>query len=284
MTAKWMGVAAAAAMVLAAALPARAEDGVYSFGVLNQRSPTLTAEYWNPILDHVGRKAGVRLEMRMGKTAPETSAMIGEGAFDFVYSNTIFTPSNARVGYGVIARPIEDAIQGQIVALEPSPIHSLAQLHGKEVGFPSRVAFVGYAVPMNALLKAEISANAVFAGNQEGIMGQLRAGKVMAAGVNSKVMRDYAKREGIKYRILWSSVDYLNLPISVHPRVAAEVARKVRAAFLGMAADPEGATILERSAAVIKQPPPFGFIAADDAGYQSYHDYYKNSLVPDIAR
>lgn len=232
----------------------RADPKNYTFGVLNQRSLSLTAEYWNPILEYVSTRSGVRLELAMGNNAPETSAMIGAGVFDFVYSNTIFTPANAPAGYRVFARPIEEAIQGQIVVLDRSPIRSLRDLDGKEVGFPSPAAFVGYAVPMNALLKAGVTVRPVFSISQEGIMGQLKAEQVIAAGVNSKVMRNYAQREGLDYRVLWTSEDYLNLPISAHPRVPEEVVRAVRDAFVGMADDPEGAKILKASAAVIKQP------------------------------
>lgn len=258
-----------------------AADGVRSFGVLNQRSAVLTAQHWNPILQYVSKKAGVTLELKMAKTAPESSAMIGRGEFDFVYSNHIFSPANTRIGYQVFAHSIEPAIQGQIVVPEDSPIQTLKDLDGKEVGFPSIAAFVGYAVPMNILLRAGVKVIPVFAGNQEGIMGQMKAGQVMAAGVNSRVMRDYGRRENYKYRVLWTSEDYLNLPISVHPRVSAQEAAAVRDAFLGMAADPEGLKVLQTSAAVIKHPPPYGFVAVEAKQYQNYRDYYKTTLVRD---
>jgi phosphonate transport system substrate-binding protein len=221
----------------------------------------------------------VPLHLKMGRTAPDTSAMIGRSEFDFVYSNTIFTPANDPVGYRVFARPMEDAIQGQIVVLDESPVHGLKELDGREVGFPSLAAFVGYAVPMNALLQAGVSVKPVFAGNQEGIMGQLKSGRVMAAGVNSQVMRDFAQREGVKYRVLWSSESYLNLPISAHPALPDDVVAAVRSAFLGMSKDPEGLKILESSAALIKQKPPLGFVAAQDREYENYRKYYKTTLV-----
>lgn len=252
-----------------------------SFGVLNQRSAVLTAQYWNPILRYVSKKTGVPLELKMGKTAPETSAMIGRGEFDFAYSFHIFSPANTRAGYKVFARPVEPPIQGQIVVPENSPVQTIKDLDGKEVGFPSTVAFVGYAVPMNALLHAGTKVKPVFAGNQEGIMGQLKAGRIMAAGVNSQVMRDYGRREHYRYRVLWASEDYLNLPISAHPRVPAQEVVAVRDALVNMAADPEGLKVLEASAAVIKQQPPYGFMAADDRDYQNYPRYFKTTLVRD---
>jgi len=46
-----------------------------AFGVLNQRSALLTAQYWNPILAYVSARSGVPLRLKMGRTAPETTAM-----------------------------------------------------------------------------------------------------------------------------------------------------------------------------------------------------------------
>lgn len=258
---------------------AQAEEKIYSFGVLNQRSVMLTAQYWNPILRYVSDKSGVRLQLKMGKTAPETSAMTGRGEFDFLYSNHIFTNANQPAGYRVIARPIEKAIQGQIVTLDDSPIHELKGLEGKEVGFPSPAAFVGYAVPMNRFLQSGISVKPVFAGNQEGIMGQLKAGRVIAAGVNSEVMDDFAQREHIKYRVLWASEGFLNLPVSAHPSVPLEKIAAVKAALVNMAKDPDGLKVLEASAALIKQSPPLGFVPAEDREYENYRHFYKTTQV-----
>ncbi|WP_333840952.1 phosphate/phosphite/phosphonate ABC transporter substrate-binding protein [Pelomicrobium sp.] len=255
------------------------QEKLYSFGVITQRSPILTAQYWNPILRYVSEKSGVPLVLKLAKTGPEHSAMIGRGEFDFIYSNHNFKADNDVVGYRVIARPREEAIQGQIVVLASSDIQSLQALEGREVVFPSQVAFVGYYVPMDALLRAGITVKPLFAGNQEGAMGQLKAGRVVAAGVNSQIMRDFAHREQVEYRVLWSSEKYLNIPISVHPSVPKDKVAKVREALIHMAADPEGARILAASAELVKQKPPYGFVAAEDAEFDNVRRFYRTSLV-----
>lgn len=251
----------------------------YSFGVLSQRSPVLTAEYWNPILAYVGRRAGVELQLKVTRTAPESNAAIARGDYDFVYSNTFFQPDSGAAGYRVILRPRAEAIRGQIVTLADSPIRTLADLDGRQVGFSSSVAFVGYAVPVDHLLRQGIRVEPVFGGNQEGIMGQLKAGRVVAAGVNDLVMKAFAEREGIRYRVLWQSVPYNNLPIAAHPRVPATVIEAVRKAFAGMNDDPEGNRILAASAAVIQQKPPYGFLPSSQLDYRNYIDFYKHTVV-----
>lgn len=253
----------------------RAAPQSYSFGVLPQRSAVLTAQYWNPILDYVGRKSGVELQLKLTHSAPECNEAVFKGVYDFVYSNTIFQPLNLASGYQVILRPEGEDISGQIVTLEDAPERTLADLKNKAVGFPSPTAFVGYVVPMQHLRREHIPVVAQFGGNQEGIMGQLKAGKLAATAVNSELMRAFASREGVRYRVLWQSRSYPDLPISVHPRVEKSVAERVQAVFVNMSHDPEGMKILQDSASVILRRPPYGFLSASQVDYQGYIDTYR---------
>jgi len=247
----------------------------YSFGVLPQRSAVLSAQYWNPILDYVARKVGVTLELGTRRTALEYSEAEARGEFDFVYSNHIFAPGHADAAYRVIARVAGEPIRSQIVVPRASALKALGELEGREVGFPNKNGFTGYAAPMAALIAARIKVVQVFGGNQEGVMAQLRSGAIPAAGVNSRVMKEYAARERYAYRAVWTSEPYQNLPIAVHPRVPHDVVRAVQGALLGMAANAEGAAILATSAAVIQQERPWGFVPAQDAEYANQREVYR---------
>jgi phosphonate transport system substrate-binding protein len=206
-----------------------------------------------------------------------SDATVG-GEYDFVYNNHQFKPSAASQGYTVILRPRSPDIAGQLVTLEDSTIKVLADLQDKIVGFANPQGFTGYTVQMDQLMRQRIRVQPVFGGSQEGIMGQLKAGSVVAAGVNSSLMREYAARENLRYRILWQSPPYHDLAISVHPRVPKTAVEAVRKAFASMADEPEGARILEASAKLIQQKPPYGFITATQQDYQSYLDFYRNSV------
>jgi hypothetical protein len=46
-----------------------AQTKPFAFGVLNQQSPALTAERWNPILHDVGSQTGISLQLRMDPEA-----------------------------------------------------------------------------------------------------------------------------------------------------------------------------------------------------------------------
>nr|WP_319565837.1 phosphate/phosphite/phosphonate ABC transporter substrate-binding protein [uncultured Rhodoferax sp.] len=232
--------------------------GVYSFGPANQRSPLLTAQYWNPILNYVSQRSGVGLELQVASTGDRSSEATVRGDYDFVYNNHQFKPSAAAQGYSAILRPRAEDITGQIVTLEDSPIKNLNDLMGKTVGFANPQAFAGYTVQMDQLMRLGIEVVPVFGGSQQGIMAQLKSGNVIAAGVNSTVMREFAQRENLRYQILWQSQSYHDLAISVHPRVPVKDVEAVRKAFADMAEDPQGLQILEASAKVIAQKPPYG--------------------------
>jgi phosphonate transport system substrate-binding protein len=250
-----------------------------SFGVIIWRSPTLTAQFWNPILRYVSDKSGVPLHLKVAQTGPEHTTMVRRGEYDFLYSNHNFIKENEESGYRVFARPKEDPGTGEIVVLKDSPIHSLADLEGQEVVFPHIAAFFGYHLPMDALLRKGIQVKAHFAGNQEGAMGQLKAGRAVAAGVNADVMRAFAQREHVAYRTLWSSDRYLSLALSALPSIPADVVKAVRDAFLKMADDPEGAKVLASSAEVLKQGKPMRFVASKDSEYDNMRRFYRTTLV-----
>ena len=259
----------------------RADEPSYAFSVLNQRSPVLTAQYWNPILAYVQKKSGVELRLRMGKTAPETTALTIKGEAQFAYTNHLFTVERAKLGWKVIARPTTDGIRGQIVVPADSAISRLEDMDRQSVAFPSAEAFAGYRVPMDALLRKGIKVNPLFAGNQEGAIGQMKSGRAAAAGVNEDVMAAFSKREKFSYRVIWSSDEFKDLPIMVSPSVPEADIRAVQQAFIGMLADPEGKKILEHGAHLLKLEYPIGFIAASDKDYDNYREFYRKTVLKD---
>lgn len=251
----------------------------YTFYVLNQRSVALTAQYWNPIMTYVSRKSGVPLELKLSKTAQEGNAIAEKGGYDFQYTNHFFTPDRDRLGWKVIARPAGPGIRSQIVVPEDSPIQTLHDLNGKDVGFVTPDGFTGYWLPYDALLRAKVKVNVVFTGNQEASSAQLRVNKIAAAGVNSSVMARYGRRESFAYRALWTSEVYQDLCIMANPKVPADKVAAVRAALIGMVHDAEGRKVLEAGAELLKSTGDLGFVAADDRDYDNYRRFYKTTQV-----
>jgi phosphonate transport system substrate-binding protein len=271
-TAVWPWTSAAQTAPAAAGKP-------HAFNVLNQRTIALTAEYWNPILTYVSKKSGVPLQLKLAKNAREGNIIAEKGGYDFLYTNHFFTPERDGLGFQVIARPVGAGIQAQIVVPSDSPIRTLQDLEGKEVGFVSADAFAGYLVPYDALLRAKVNVKVSYTGTQEASVAQLKVGKIAAAGVNGLILERYARREGFAYRPLWTSTVYPDLCIMAHKRVPADQVAAVRAALVGMDKDPEGRKVLEASASLIKATGALGFVASDDREYDSYRTFFKTTQV-----
>ena len=273
--AAWLG----AVSLVALGAPGWSQNQPLSFGVIIWRSPTLTAQFWNPILRYVSERSGVPLQLKVAHTGPEHTAMVRRGEYHFLYSNHNFIKENEESGYRVFARSRDDIGTGEIVVLKDSPIRSLADLEGKEVVFPHVAAFYGYHLPMDGLLRKGIQVKPHFAGNQEGAMGQLKAGRVVAAGVNAAVMRAFAQRENVAYRTVWSSEKYVSLALSALPSVPTDTVKAVRDAFLKMGDDPEGLRVLTASAEVLKAEAPLRFVAAKDSEFDNIRKFYRTTLV-----
>src|SRR5262247_3879975 len=118
MVAAWLG----AVSLVAPGVPGWSETQPLSFGVIIWRSPTLTAQFWNPILRYVSERSGVPLQLKVAPTGTDHSAMVRRGELDFLYSNHNFIKENSASGYRVFARTEGDAERGEIVVLESSPI------------------------------------------------------------------------------------------------------------------------------------------------------------------
>jgi phosphonate transport system substrate-binding protein len=279
----WIGAVALGVLLLALGTPtgsqSQPKSQPMSFGVIIWRSPTLTAQFWNPILRWISDRSAVPLQLKVAPTGPEHTAMVRRGELHFLYSNHNFIKDNERSGYRVFARPSGDAQSGEIVVLKDSEVSTLEDLKGREVVFPHVAAFLGYHLPMDALLRKGIEVKVLFAGNQEGAIAQLKAGRAVAAGVNAEVMRAFAQRENVAYRVLWSSDTFLNLALSSHPSVPAAKVAAVRDGFLHMAHDPEGSKILATAATMLKLTEPLRFIAARDADFDNMRRFYRSTPV-----
>ena len=119
-------------------------DKVYRFSPVNQYGIELTARYWNPIIDYVSRRSGVKLHLKIGRTSADTTAFVVAGEVHFVFSNHLFSPERERLGWVTFGRRDTAPIYGQIAVLADSPIQRLEDLADQQVAFPGPEALVAY--------------------------------------------------------------------------------------------------------------------------------------------
>jgi len=262
---------------IAGAVPALAQQSSYNFSPVNQWDIKLTAAYWNPIIAYVSERSGVKLNLKIGRTSADTTSYVLANEVEFVFSNHLFSPEREKLGWKVFARRNTPPVLGQIVVPEDSTITDVAQLKGQDVAFAGPEAFYIYKVPYAHLLSKNIDVKPVFAGNQNAAFAQLFSGKVVAAGGNSQLVEGYTRREGKKFRVLWSSEPYTDLALMASGKVPERDTKAVSAAFIGMSKDPKGQEILHQASKEVGLPQDAYFIAATGADYASYRRFYQSA-------
>ncbi len=269
---------AVATLVLLVSIPTAAQTvNTYSFSPVNQHGINLTAAYWNPIINYVSEKSGVRLTLKIGRTSADTTSYVLANEVEFAFTNHLFSPERQQLGWKVFGRRKTPAIHGQIVVPAESAITDIAQLAGQAVAFPGPEALVAYKMPYAHLLSRNIDIQVVFGGNMDGALGQLFSGKVKAVGGNSQLIEGYTRREKKGVRILWRSESVHDLALMASPSVPTKDAQAVADAFIGMAKDPQGMEIIQRASKLIELPVDAYFIASNGSEYGAYINFYKNA-------
>lgn len=272
--------AAIAFFVAAAAFASEGPPSrVYNFSPVNQQSLHIAAGFWNPIIEHVSAKSGVPLKLKLGRTSADTTSYVLAQEVDFAFTNHLFSPERVKLGWRVFGRRDAPPIYGQIVVPATSDIKDLSQLAQLEVAFPGPEAFIAYKTTYARLVNAGVPVKVVFGGNMDSAFVQLFSGRVAAVGANSQLVDGYAARERKSFRVLWTSAAFHDLALMSSPRVPERELQSVASAFLKMHQDPEGAAILNRARELIGAPAPVSFVAATEADYQSYRDFYRTAPV-----
>ncbi|MEK8032738.1 PhnD/SsuA/transferrin family substrate-binding protein [Ideonella sp. DXS29W] len=257
--------------------PQAVAETVYQFSPVNQYGIQLTAAYWNPIINHVSAKSGVKLQLKIGRTSADTTAFVLAREVEFVFSNHLFSPEREALGWKVFGRRQTPPVQGQIVVPADSPIADLSGLAGKEVVYPGPEATISYKFTYGQLLTRKIDTKVVFGGNTDGALAQMFSGKAAAAGVNSQLVEGYARREDKKYRVLWSSAPLHDLALMNSSKVPEADVKAVAKAFFEMHTDPAGREILEQSSKLVGLTVEAYFVPSDGSEYAPYRDFYRTA-------
>jgi len=130
---------------------------LYNFSPVNQQSLQVSAGFWNPILAYVSAKSGVELNLKLGRTSADTTAHVLAQEVDFAFTNHLFSPERAKLGWRVFGRRDAPPIRAQIVTAADVSVKTLAELANQEVAFQGPEAFIAYKVPYAHLISSGVA-------------------------------------------------------------------------------------------------------------------------------
>ena len=268
---------ACALVLLSGVSAALAQAPTYRFSPVNQWDIGKTADYWNPIIQYVSEKSGVKLQLKIGRTSADTTSYALTQEVEFVFSNHMFSPEREALGWKVFGRRNAPPLRGVLAVPADSPIHRIEELQGQEVAFAGPEAFIGYKVPYAQLQSRGIDVKVVFGGNQNAAMAQMFAGKAKAVGSNSMLVEGYANRENKKFRVLWTSEPYHDLALMASSRVPDKDLKAVARAFLDMHKDARGRETLRKAGEVVGLTGDAHFVPASLTDYAAYRRFYQTA-------
>lgn len=241
----------AAALLLLAAIAAggaRASgDPGYAFAVVPQFSQRQLFSIWNPIVEEVARRSGVRLNLITTLTVPEFERGLSHGSFDFAYANPYhILRESGRQGYIPLVRD-DVPLNGILVVPRDSPLQSPRELDGRTLAVPSPNA-LGASLLMQADLEQvfHVRVKMLNVKTHSSVYLAVANGLADAGGGVQKTLEERDDHVRAALRILYTTRDMPSHPVAAHPRVPAKVRAAVRAALLELAGTPEGRSLLAK--------------------------------------
>ncbi len=221
---------------------------VYTLGVVPQFDSLKIREIWNPILQELTRKTGVRLIMRGSPTIPVFEKEFLSGEFDLIYFNPfhILLASEAQ-GYIPLVNDKDKNLQGILVVRKDSSINSIKDLEGKVIAFPAPNA-MGASLMLRSVIENEfkVKFKPKYVQTHSSVYLNVALEESSAGGGVQKTLDRQDDDIKNSLRVLYRTEEVPSHPIAVHPRVPAEVREKIKSALLEMGKTQKGKELLKK--------------------------------------
>jgi phosphonate transport system substrate-binding protein len=259
-------------VTLGLAAPAAAHaQKTYTFGVVPQVAVQKLAKQWIPVVEKVSAMSGVKLTFVTAPSMDEFYKRSVAREYDFGLENPL-TYIKTENDYTPIAKPAKAKLVGLIYVTKESPLQTLCDLKGKTFAVGSHGSFVASVAPMHALqqecgLDLRRDIKILITGTQEGVFPAALGGQAQALGVNARVFAMQPQDVQARFRVLYKTREYSNLPVVARNDVPPDVVKRVQDALVALAKDPENAPLLQEIAM------PSGFEAAKAAEWDDVRKF-----------
>ncbi len=219
-----------------------------TFGIVPQQSASKLARLWIPIMQKVGKDAGVRLVFKTTKSIPDFETECHEGNYDISYMNPFhYTQFCEDPGYLVVAKQKDKRIQGILVAKKGSGLkENLHELNGKTLAFPAPDAFAATKIPMRELAaeNPSISVNPEFVSSHDSVYRSVAQGLFLAGGGIQRTFNNVEPAIFDQLERVMFTEKYTPHAFAVHPGVGVETRERLAQALITLGDSEEGRGLL----------------------------------------
>lgn len=225
---------------------APAETPAIEFGIGPQQSITELARRWGPVVRYLGDRSGLNVVFRTGKDIPSYQAAAHQGRYDVIFINPIhYTMLHEKVGYRVFAQQKDTVLRGVLVVRKDGPIKRLQQLHGATGAFPAPTAVTATVLPLQHLKKNGIELKPVYVDSHDAVYRVVAKGRYPVGGGEARTFENLPAELKAELRVIWKTEPLPPFLFAAHPRLAADVVARLKAAMLRMDKDPAAAPLLK---------------------------------------
>lgn len=218
----------------------------YVFDVVPQFTASKIFSTWAPLLQRVGKEAGLCFDLRVAANIPdfEQALLKGDPAFAFV------NPYHAVMAYRKQKyQPLmaegQELLTGILVIRKDSGTTSLASLEGKQVAFPAPNSFAASLLIRAELARKNIQIQPVFVKTHTNVYRSVIAQDMKAGGGVNNTLHSEASEVQDKLVVLYETQTYTPHPVVTHPRVAQDVRARFLKSMLNLSQDAEGQKMLD---------------------------------------
>ncbi|HJV23560.1 MAG TPA: PhnD/SsuA/transferrin family substrate-binding protein [Holophagaceae bacterium] len=226
----------------------------YSFAVHPLHNPARLSAAYQPLIDHLDRRVpGAQFDLETSRDYGDFEAKIRTRSPAFLLPNPWQALRAMEAGYEVIAVAGDpEDFKGLILVRVDSGIHSLQDLRGRVVSYPSATAVAACILPQALFHAQGIDVNRElsnrYVGSQESSIMNVVL-KFSAAGCTwPPPWRSFRKahpEEAARLRVLAETPHLINNAVMVRKDVPRAVRDQAREALIHLHETPEGRTILE---------------------------------------
>ncbi|MBS1159567.1 MAG: periplasmic binding protein-related protein [Proteobacteria bacterium] len=220
-------------------------EPTYSFSVAPQFERRQLFRVWQPIVDDLQKRTGLRFELVTSLSVGDYDSDVKNGRYDFIYVNPYMVPLiDKQPGYQPLIRDAAP-LHGILVVRKDSPLQRVEDLSGKTLAVPSMSA-LGASLLLRAELDRDfgVKPQPIIAKTHSSVFLHVVNGLADAGGSVQKALAEQDVRIRDNLKVLHRTRDVPSHPIAVHQRVPVKVREQVRQAFLDMSADPQGRALL----------------------------------------
>jgi phosphonate transport system substrate-binding protein len=208
----------------------------FILAVMPEVPPVTVYKSWTPFVNKLSEETGLDIKLKVYDTFSQFENDLFKGAPDFVFLCSFYvTLAKKKQGYIPLVRN-ETLLEGIVVVRKDGPIHSVQDLNGKEIAFPTPNNFAASLYIRKMLTEKEkIHFTPRYVGTHSNVYRNVILGKVDAGGGANISLNSEPEEVRSQLRIIYKTQQAAPHPLVAHPRVPDNLRKTVVDVILRLA-------------------------------------------------